>query len=63
MPMYEVSYQSMTACYGPSYIQADDEDEACRKFGGSAFSQKERGLINATLVSDEEISRALRQQK
>lgn len=56
MPMYKVRYQSMTACYGPSYIQADSEWEARRKFAGTAFSQ------NATPVGDTEISRALRER-
>lgn len=57
--IYRVRYQSMTAHYGPAFIEADSELEARRKFGGGAFSQNEMGLISAEPVSSEEIRRAL----
>ena len=56
---YRVTYQSMTAFYGPSFIEADSEYEARRKFAGTAFSQGEMSLIKATPVSSNEIKRAL----
>jgi len=63
MAIYSVSYGSMTAHYGPSIIEADSEDEARRKFGGGAFSQRERCLISAREISTKEITSALREQK
>lgn len=45
---YKVSYGSMY--------------EARRKFAGTAFSQREMPLIKATLVSSDEVRRALRRQ-
>ena len=63
MPMYSVSYGSMTACYGPSYICANSEDEARRKFAGTAFSRGEMSLITAREVSEREITQALRNNK
>jgi len=59
--IYRVTYQSMTAFYGPSFIEADSEYEARRKFAGTAFSQGEMGLIKASPVSSNEIARALRE--
>ena len=61
MPMYRVTYQSMTAFYGPSFVEADSEYEARRKFAGSAFSQGEMSLIRAREVSPSEIRRALQE--
>ena len=52
---YEVRYQSMTACYGPQIIEADDEYSATRKFVGNSFSSGEMGCIKATLMSDKEV--------
>jgi hypothetical protein len=57
--IYRVRYQSMTATYGPSYIEADDEYEAKRKFARGAFSQGEMSLISARPVSSEEMRRVL----
>jgi hypothetical protein len=59
--MYRVTYQSMTAFYGPSFVEADSEYEARRKFAGSAFSQGEMSLIRAREVSPSEIRRALQE--
>ncbi|HZU23314.1 MAG TPA: hypothetical protein VE998_10825 [Terriglobales bacterium] len=49
----------MTARYGPSFIEADSEYEAKRKFAGSAFSAGEMSLIEAREVSAKEWRRAL----
>ena len=57
--IYRVRYSGMTASYGPSYIEADDEWEAKRKFAKGAFSQGEMALITAKPVSSEEMRRAL----
>lgn len=57
--IYRVTYSSMTASYGPSFIEANSEYEARRKFAGSAFSQGEMSLIRAVPVPASEIRRAL----
>lgn len=57
--IYRVTYQSMTAFYGPSFIEAEDEYEAKRKFAKGAFSQGEMSLIKARPVSSGEMRRAL----
>jgi len=49
----------MTAFYGPSFIEADSEWEARRKFAGSAFSQGEMSLIKARELSSAELRSAL----
>lgn len=59
MAIYRVTYQSMTAFYGPKFVEADDADEARRKFAGTAFSADEIGLIRAREVSAAELKRAL----
>jgi hypothetical protein len=59
--IYRVTYQSMTAFYGPSFIEADDEYEAKRKFAKGAFSQGEMSLIKARPVSASEVAEALRE--
>lgn len=51
MTIYRVRYSSMTASYGPSYIEAESVHEAKRKFAKGAFSQGEMTLITATPVS------------
>lgn len=57
--MYKVSYCSMTASYGPSYIEANSEHEAKLKFG-SCFSAGERAVcMSARPISESEIKRAL----
>lgn len=58
--LYRVTYQSMTANYGPSFIEADSEYEARRRFAGTAFSKEEMGCIKAREVSPAEVARALR---
>ena len=58
--IYRVTYQSMTAFYGPFFVEADSEYEARRKFAGSAFSAGEMSLIKASPVSAGDIQRALR---
>ena len=63
MPIYRVSYGSMTATYGPSFIEADSEYEARRKFAGSAFSQREMPLVRAREVSGREIAQALEDKR
>lgn len=62
MPMYNVSYSSMSAHYGPSFIEAESADEARRKFRGTAFSQNEMYCISAREVSAREIAQALREK-
>ncbi len=58
--IYRVRYSSMTASYGPSYIEADDAYEAKRKFARGAFSQGDMSLITATPVSSRELAEAMR---
>lgn len=62
MAIYRVAYASMTARYGPSYIPAESELEAKRIFAGTAFSSSEFGCITAREVTEQEMTRALRQQ-
>lgn len=57
MSLYRVSYQSMTAFYGPVLIEADNEEEARRRFGRGAFNGGERTLIRAVPVSDSDLRR------
>lgn len=59
MAIYKVTYRSMTASYGPRYIEADDEYEAKQKFAGTAFSRNEIGLMHARELSSSEIKSAL----
>lgn len=59
MAFYRVTYQSMTAFYGPSFVEADDEYSAKVKFAGNAFSKNEFGLIKAREVSLKEIRQAM----
>lgn len=58
--IYRVTYQSMTAFYGPSFIEAKSEYEARRKFAGFAFSQGEMSLIRAVPVSTRDLQCALK---
>ena len=57
--IYRVRYSSMTASYGPSFIEAESVQEAKKKFAKGAFSQGEMNLITATPVSSDEIRDAL----
>lgn len=59
--IFRVTYQSMTAFYGPSFIEADDAEEAKRKFARGAFSKGEMSLITAREVSARELAAAMRQ--
>lgn len=61
--LYRVTYASMTARYGPSFIEAESEFEARRKFAGTAFSQSDLGCISARPVSSDEVASALRRQE
>jgi hypothetical protein len=47
MSIYRVTYRSLTAFYGPKFIEADSAAEAKRKFAKGAFSQDEMVLIEA----------------
>lgn len=47
---YKVTYESMTARYGPRTIEADDEYEAKKIFAGNAFRKDEYGLIKVRLI-------------
>ena len=57
--IYRVTYQSMTAFYGPSFIEAENVHQAKRKFANGAFSQGEMTLIKATPVSSDDLRAAL----
>lgn len=59
MPIYKVTYQSMSAFYGPSFVEANDEYSAKKKFAGNAFSQSEFGLIKARECSLKEMRQAM----
>ena len=63
MPFYSVSYNSMTATYGPSVIEADSEIQARLRFKGTAFSSNELPLISAREISAREIQQALSRKK
>ena len=58
MPLYRVTYQSMTAFYGPQYIEADSEQGA--KAQCTAFSRSEWPLIQAVPVTVDEMRREMR---
>jgi len=59
MAIYKVTYGSMTATYGPSYIEADSPEQAKRKFG-NCFTGGERAFcMTAREVSEREIRQAL----
>ena len=62
MKTYRVSYGSMTATYGPAFVEAESEDEARYKFAGNAFSSREMPLVHAREVSVKEIAQALRRK-
>jgi len=58
MAIYKVTYQSMSAFYGPTFVEADDEYSAKVKFAGNAFSRSEFGLIKARESSLKEMRQA-----
>ena len=53
----------MSACYGPTVIEANSEWEAKRKFAGSAFSSSEISLISAKQMSSQDIMNAIRKKE
>lgn len=57
--LYRVTYKSMSAFYGPNYIEADSEAQAKKIFAGSAFSPNEYGLINVRESSVQEMRREM----
>lgn len=59
MSIYRVVYRSMTAFYGPAFIEAESASEAKRKFGKGAFTRDEMALMDARPVSLDEMKRAL----
>lgn len=61
--IYRVRYSSLTASYGPSYIEADSERDAKLKFAKGAFTKGEMALMTATPVSAYEIRRALEREQ
>lgn len=64
MSIYRCAYQSMSAFYGPHFIEADSEHEAKLRFLNSGtFSRDELPLISARLVSESEIRRALAERE
>ncbi len=58
--LYRVTYKSMTAFYGPSFIEAESEYSAKVKFAGSAFNKNEFGLITAREISLKEMQKEMR---
>lgn len=60
MAIYRVGYSSMTATYGPDFVQADSEIQAKLRYSRGAFSVDEMALISAREVSLEEMQRELR---
>ena len=61
--IYRVRYSSMTASYGPAFIEADSEQEAKRKFAKGAFSAGEMTLITATPATIREVQDAAREER
>lgn len=62
MAIYRVFYSSMTATYGPRFIEAESPGEAKRKFG-NCFTEGERAIcMTAREVSASEIAREIRRQ-
>jgi len=55
MAIFKVSFTSMTAHYGPRFIEADDEYQAKRTFSNGAFSESEIRMMTARKVSVQEI--------
>lgn len=62
MSIYRVTYQSMTAFYGPKFIEADTPEQAKRKFAGGAFSQGEMTLITATPATIADVQQHARER-
>ena len=61
--IYRVTYQSMTAFYGPKFIEAEDEHQAKRMFANGAFSKGEMSLITARPSSLQEAMRAAKESE
>ena len=58
--IYRVVYRSMTAFYGPSFIEAEDEFQAMQIFARRGDFQM--GCVEARKVSSEEIRKTLNSQ-
>lgn len=54
MSIFKVSYSSITAHYGPRFVEADDEYQAKRIFANGAFSESEIRMMTARRVSIKE---------
>jgi len=64
VPIFKVSYASMTARYGPSFIEADSPEDAKRKFGRGAFTPGEQAIcMTAREVSAKEVCAALDEEE
>jgi hypothetical protein len=63
MAIYRVTYGSMTARYGPVFIDAADEYEAKRKFAKGAFSENEMGCITARECSLDDLRHAMAERE
>lgn len=64
MSIYRVTYQSMTAFYGPTFIEAESADEARTKFNAKgAFSRSEAGLIRAVRITLADYERAIEESR
>jgi len=63
MPIYKVQYRSMSAIYGPGYVEASSELEAKIKWAGGAFSRSDMDLISAVEVSSREVIQALHKRE
>lgn len=63
MSIYRVRYQSLTACYGPKFIEAESAEQAKRKFARGAFSQGEMVLIEAKPATVNDVLRHAREQE
>ena len=48
---YKVTFESLTAFYGPRIIEAENELEAKRIFAGSAFRKEEYSMIKVRKVN------------
>ena len=55
MSIFKVSYSSMTAHYGPRFIEAQNEHQAKRIFANGAFSEGEIRMMVVRKASLKEI--------
>jgi hypothetical protein len=61
--IFKVYYQSMSAFYGPTYVEAESAIEAKNKFAGTAFRREEFSLIHAIPISFQQMKRELAEQR